>query len=78
MQAVVGWIGEARRSGQGVLLNLKSPAEGDLIGVRIPPNQLRRRPQPGRGYVVGPGGTLLQTALPLTVVREREAQPGLP
>ncbi|MBS2553505.1 cell division protein FtsK [Catenulispora sp. NL8] len=70
VQAMVGWVGEARRMRQGVLLNPQTPAEGDLVGARIPPNQLRRPPRAGRGYVADPvSGGIQQIALPLTVLK---------
>jgi len=73
VQAMVGWIGDARRLRQGVLLNPQSAAEGDVIGARLPPNQLRRPARPGRGYTADPAsGGLLQIALPLTELKARK------
>ena len=71
IQSMIGWIGEARRIRQGVLLNPTSVGEGDLVGARIPPNLLRKPIRPGRGYVSDPTtGALVQIALPLTVLKE--------
>jgi len=71
VQSIVGWLGEARRIRQGVLLGPTSMGEGDLVGARIPPNQLRKPVRPGRGYVADPTtGALTQIALPLTVLKE--------
>jgi DNA segregation ATPase FtsK/SpoIIIE, S-DNA-T family len=71
VQSIVGWLGEARRIRQGVLLGPTSMGEGDLVGARIPPNQLRKPVRPGRGYVSDPTtGALIQIALPLTVLKE--------
>jgi DNA segregation ATPase FtsK/SpoIIIE, S-DNA-T family len=53
----------ARRSGQGLLLNPSSPADGDLFGVRLPSvsNAIRR---PGRGFLVQAG-----QVIPIQVAR---------
>ncbi|WP_204037743.1 FtsK/SpoIIIE domain-containing protein [Actinoplanes utahensis] len=69
-QALGGWMAEARRSRQGVLLAPQSTLEGDLVGVRVPPALLRSGSRPGRGYVPDPAsGALSSVAIPHTVLR---------
>ncbi len=67
-QTLSGWIGEAKRSRQGVLLAPQSALEGDLLGTRIPPSLLRAGVQPGRGYLVDATGKLRAVAIPHTVL----------
>jgi DNA segregation ATPase FtsK/SpoIIIE, S-DNA-T family len=70
INSMIGWIGEARRVRQGVLLNPQSVAEGDLVGSRVPVNLLRRPIRLGRGYIADPvTGGLSSIALPLTVLK---------
>ena len=69
-QALSGWIAEARRSRQGVLLAPQSPLEGDLLGMRVPPGLLRSGSRPGRGHIPDPAtGSLRSVAIPHTVLR---------
>ncbi|CUU60502.1 DNA segregation ATPase FtsK/SpoIIIE, S-DNA-T family [Parafrankia irregularis] len=68
-QSISGWLGEARRSRQGVLLAPQSSLEGDLLGTRIPPSLLRGGIRPGRGYVTDATGTLRTITIPHTVLR---------
>ncbi|MCK9874577.1 cell division protein FtsK [Frankia sp. Ag45/Mut15] len=68
-QAISGWLGEARRSRQGVLLAPQSSLEGDLVGCRIPPSLLRGGIRPGRGYVADAAGTLRAIVIPHTVLK---------
>jgi len=68
--AMIGWIGEARRSRQGVLLNPQSVAEGDLVGARLPISLLRRPIRLGRAHVADPvTGGVSAIAIPLTELR---------
>ncbi|MFH8476582.1 FtsK/SpoIIIE domain-containing protein [Streptomyces sp. NPDC018000] len=68
--AGIGWLGQVRRVRRGVLLSPQSPAEGDLLGVRLPYDQLRGRPVPGRGLTVDPvTGMLVSVLIPETVLR---------
>ncbi|BAU87815.1 hypothetical protein SLA_6949 [Streptomyces laurentii] len=68
--AGIGWLGQVRRVRRGVLLSPQSPAEGDLLGVRLPYDQLRGRPVPGRGLTVDPvTGLLVSVLIPETVLR---------
>lgn len=69
-QSLGGWIAEARRSRQGVLLAPQSAIEGDLVGARVPPGLLRSGSRPGRGYVPDPAtGVLSTVTIPHTVLR---------
>ncbi|MCK9924276.1 cell division protein FtsK [Frankia sp. AgPm24] len=68
-QSISGWLGEARRSRQGVLLAPQSSLEGDLVGCRIPPSLLRGGIRPGRGYVADTAGSLRAIVIPHTVLR---------
>ncbi|CAO5162953.1 DNA segregation ATPase FtsK/SpoIIIE, S-DNA-T family [Frankia sp. AiPs1] len=68
-QAISGWLGEARRSRQGVLLAPQTSLEGDLVGSRIPVSLLRGGVRPGRGYVADVTGTLRAITIPHTVLK---------
>ncbi|MFV2021914.1 FtsK/SpoIIIE domain-containing protein [Micromonospora sp. LOL_023] len=69
-QSLGGWIAEARRSRQGVLLAPQSAIEGDLVGARVPPGLLRSGSRPGRGHVPDPAtGALSTVTIPHTVLR---------
>ncbi|MCK9894404.1 FtsK/SpoIIIE domain-containing protein [Frankia sp. AgB32] len=68
-QSISGWLGEARRSRQGVLLAPQSSLEGDLLGTRIPPSLLRAGVRPGRGHIADAAGTLRTITIPHTVLR---------
>jgi S-DNA-T family DNA segregation ATPase FtsK/SpoIIIE len=69
-QALGGWVAEARRSRQGVLLAPQTSIEGDLVGMRVPPALLRSGSKPGRGHIPDPGaGSLTSIAIPHTVLK---------
>ncbi|CAO5234737.1 FtsK/SpoIIIE domain-containing protein [Frankia sp. AgKG'84/4] len=68
-QSISGWLGEARRSRQGVLLAPQTSLEGDLLGTRIPPSLLRAGVRPGRGHITDAAGTLRTITIPHTVLR---------
>ncbi|MEV6846523.1 FtsK/SpoIIIE domain-containing protein [Actinoplanes sp. NPDC051411] len=70
LQALSGWVSEARRSRQGVLLAPQTALEGDLLGMRVPPALLRSGSRPGRGYVPEPStGALTSIVVPHTALR---------
>ncbi|QNA78455.1 hypothetical protein C8250_038325 [Streptomyces sp. So13.3] len=72
--AGIGWLGQVRRVRKGVLLSPQSPAEGDLLGIRVPYDLLRGRPTPGRGLTVDPvSGLLVSVLVPETVLRADDA-----
>lgn len=69
-QALGGWMAEAKRSRQGVLLAPQTSLEGDLLGMRVPPTLLRSGSRPGRGHIADPSsGSLSSVAIPHTVLR---------
>ncbi|WP_197359156.1 FtsK/SpoIIIE domain-containing protein, partial [Streptomyces clavuligerus] len=68
--AGIGWLGQVRRVRKGLLLSPQSPAEGDLLGVRLPYDLLRGRPTPGRGLTVDPvTGSLVSVLVPETTLQ---------
>jgi S-DNA-T family DNA segregation ATPase FtsK/SpoIIIE len=70
LQALSGWVSEARRSRQGVLLAPQTALEGDLLGMRVPPALLRSGSRPGRGYVPEPAtGAVTSIVIPHTALR---------
>ncbi|MDJ0343357.1 FtsK/SpoIIIE domain-containing protein [Streptomyces sp. H10-C2] len=72
--AGIGWLGQVRRVRKGVLLSPQSPAEGDLLGIRVPYDLLRGRPTPGRGLTVDPvSGLLVSVLVPETVLRSDDS-----
>ena len=46
-----GWLPEARRTRQGLLLSPQGLSDGDLVGLRLPRSVVGRPVQPGRGLV---------------------------
>ena len=73
-QNPVTWLGEFRRARQGVLISPQHVAEGDLAGIRLPGELVRRPPTPGRGLIADPAtGQPVTIALPLTELRQPEA-----
>ncbi len=55
-----GLVPEVARDGFGILLGASVPADGDVLGVRIDPERIRR---PGRGHLVVDGcATAIQVA----------------
>lgn len=48
-----GWLFEARRARQGLLLAPRNLADGEVVGVRLVPSQLVTRNLPGRGLLFG-------------------------
>jgi len=66
-----GWVGEAKRSRQGVLLAPQSSMEGELLGTRLSHSQLRAAVRPGRGYTTAGSadGKVQVIAIPLTELK---------
>ncbi|GLY17667.1 cell division protein FtsK [Kineosporia sp. NBRC 101677] len=66
-----GWLGEAKRSRQGVLLAPQTSLEGDLLGIRLTHSQMRVPVRPGRGYTtLGAGqGKAQIIAIPHTTLK---------
>ncbi|MGW6281454.1 FtsK/SpoIIIE domain-containing protein [Kribbella sp. NPDC055071] len=63
------WAGAARRARRGLLLEARTPSDGDLIGVRLGMNIVRGTPRLGRGLTTGPGSQPIAVQVPLTVLR---------
>jgi S-DNA-T family DNA segregation ATPase FtsK/SpoIIIE len=63
-----GWLFEARRARQGLLLAPRNLADGEVVGVRLVPSQLVTRNLPGRGLLVG--ATEQPTAVQVPLVQE--------
>ncbi len=66
-----GWLGEAKRSRQGVLLAPQTSLEGDLLGIRLAHSQMRVPIRPGRGYTTlgAPQGKAQIIAIPHTTLK---------
>jgi S-DNA-T family DNA segregation ATPase FtsK/SpoIIIE len=64
-----GWAAAARRTRRGVLLEPRQLTEGELIGARLGPSVIRAMPRVGRGWMTGPGGTLVAVQIPLTTLK---------
>ncbi|HET6651732.1 MAG TPA: FtsK/SpoIIIE domain-containing protein, partial [Nocardioides sp.] len=60
-----GWIYEARKSRQGMLLSPQGMADGDIFSTRLMRSSLMPRIHPGRGLVIDPGGTQTLVQVPL-------------
>ncbi len=61
-----GWLYEARKARQGLLLSPQGMADGDVYGVRLMRSSLIPRVHPGRGLVVEPGGSQTLVQVPRT------------
>ncbi|MEO3749628.1 FtsK/SpoIIIE domain-containing protein [Streptomyces sp. B6B3] len=70
VMTTLGWIGVARRSRRGLLLGPRNLGEGELIGVRLAPEQLRPPAVPGRAWVADDTGRPMAVQVPLTVLQE--------
>ncbi|GAB2896658.1 FtsK/SpoIIIE domain-containing protein [Streptomyces mayteni] len=66
----MGWIGIARRARRGMLLAPKNLGEGELVGVRLAPEQLRPPSTPGRAWLADRQGRPVAIQIPLTVLQE--------
>jgi len=66
-----GWIGEAKRSRQGVLLAPQRSMEGDLFGARLAHSQVRQPVRPGRGFSTTGAevGRVQLIVIPLTTLK---------
>ncbi|GAB2686089.1 FtsK/SpoIIIE domain-containing protein [Thalassiella azotivora] len=62
---LTGWLVEARRGRQGLLLSPQSLTDGDAVGVRVQRSQLAGRVLPGRGLLVAPGEDAVSVQVPL-------------
>jgi S-DNA-T family DNA segregation ATPase FtsK/SpoIIIE len=60
-----GWVYEARKSRQGLLLSPQGMADGDIFSVRLMRSSLMPRVHPGRGLTIDPGGSQTLVQVPL-------------
>ena len=60
-----GWIYEARKTRQGLLMSPQGMADGDIFGARLLRSSLMPRVHPGRGLLIDPGGGQLMVQVPL-------------
>ncbi len=60
-----GWLYEARRGRQGLLLSPTSLVDAEVVSTRLARSQLVNRVQPGRGLLVTPGGEPVPVQVPL-------------
>ena len=60
-----GWIYEARKSRQGMLMSPQGMADGDIFSARLMRSSLMPRVHPGRGLIVDAGGTQQLVQVPL-------------
>ena len=60
-----GWIPEARKSRQGLLLSPQSVSDGDVYETRLARSLLMGKVHPGRGLLVDPSGGVVVTQVPV-------------
>jgi S-DNA-T family DNA segregation ATPase FtsK/SpoIIIE len=60
-----GWLFEARRGRQGLLLCPQTLVDGEIVGVRLPRSALTSRVQPGRGLLCEASGEPLPVQAPM-------------
>jgi DNA segregation ATPase FtsK/SpoIIIE, S-DNA-T family len=60
-----GWLNEARRSRQGLLLSPTSSVDADIVATRLTRSQLFSRVQPGRGMLARQGRPPVAVQVPL-------------
>jgi S-DNA-T family DNA segregation ATPase FtsK/SpoIIIE len=61
-----GWLFEARRGRQGLLLSPQTLVDGEVVGIRIARSMIVSRVQPGRGLLGQASGEPLPVQAPLT------------
>jgi S-DNA-T family DNA segregation ATPase FtsK/SpoIIIE len=60
-----GWLFEARRGRQGLLLSPQTLLDGEVVGTRLPRSALSAKIHPGRGLLVESGGEPLAIQAPM-------------
>ena len=60
-----GWLYEARKGRQGLLLSPQEPVAGDAFGVRVARTALQARVHPGRGVLLDGSGEQVMVQVPL-------------
>ncbi|ARQ68531.1 FtsK/SpoIIIE domain-containing protein [Streptomyces marincola] len=66
----IGWLGIVRRSRRGLLLAPKNLGEGELVGMRLAPEQLRPPVAPGRAWAADRQGRPVALQIPHTVLQD--------
>jgi S-DNA-T family DNA segregation ATPase FtsK/SpoIIIE len=64
--AFVGWLLDAKRNRQGVLLSPRDLADGDLVGVRLARSLIGGRIDPGRALLHFGDGRLVTVRVPVS------------
>jgi S-DNA-T family DNA segregation ATPase FtsK/SpoIIIE len=60
-----GWLFEARRGRQGLLLSPQTLIDGEVVGARLARSALSSRVLPGRGLLVESGGEVVNVQAPM-------------
>ncbi|QCX28301.1 FtsK/SpoIIIE domain-containing protein [Nocardioides jishulii] len=60
-----GWVADARKSRQGLLLSPSSPSDGDLFDTRLSRSLMLSKIHPGRGLVVESSGDVTVAQVPI-------------
>ncbi|MDG4772847.1 FtsK/SpoIIIE domain-containing protein [Solwaraspora sp. WMMD792] len=67
--AMGSWLSAVKRSRRGLVFQPRTPAEADLVGLRLPMNLLRGVSPVGRAWTAGAHGTAVAVQVPLTALR---------
>ncbi|QCC77922.1 FtsK/SpoIIIE domain-containing protein [Nocardioides daphniae] len=59
-----GWVADARKSRQGLLLSPSGPSDGDIFDTRLSRSLMMSKVHPGRGLVLDPSGEVTVTQVP--------------
>ncbi len=60
-----GWVADARRNRQGLLLSPQTVVDGEAVGTRLTRSMLAPKVHPGRGLLVAPGSEPVTVQVPL-------------
>jgi S-DNA-T family DNA segregation ATPase FtsK/SpoIIIE len=60
-----GWVADARRNRQGLLLSPQTVLDGEAVGTRLTRSMLAPKVHPGRGLLVAPGSEPVTVQVPL-------------
>lgn len=59
-----GWLFEARKGRQGLLLSARGLADAEIVGAKLPRSAFTSKVVPGRGILVGALDELVQIQVP--------------